>query len=186
MWVVEAVVLFPKLLWLAESVEQKYDCGGSWRERLQSSQLFAWSVHVWRSRIRGPLAPPSGSAALGDLFIEESKTGTLILISQSSGIQNCQTKSFASYLMSHTHLHVCWYWLHAGRDENVLANLRQYGLEAHYVDMVVADAARCVWKPQEIFDAIVTDRELASFLTVLWTDSEVFHFYCHKNYCPTT
>lgn len=113
---------------------------------------------------------PPGSAALGDLFIEESKTavdGTLILISQSSGIQNCQTKSFASYLMSHTHLHVCWYWLHAGRDENVLANLRQYGLEAHYVDMVVADAARCVWKPQEIFDAIVTDRELASFLTVL-------------------
>ena len=76
--------------------------------------------------------------------------------------------------MSHTHLHVCWYWLHAGRDENVLANLRQYGLEAHYVDMVVADAARCVWKPQEIFDAIVTDRELASFLTVLLTDSEVF------------
>lgn len=55
-------------------------------------------------------------------------------------------------------------WLRAGRDENVLANLRQYGLESHYVDMVVADAARCVWKPQEIFDAIVTDRELASFL----------------------
>ena len=51
-------------------------------------------------------------------------------------------------------------------DENVLANLRQYGLEAHYVDMVVADAARCVWKPQEIFDAIVTDRELAFFLSV--------------------
>lgn len=55
-------------------------------------------------------------------------------------------------------------WLRADRDENVLANLRQYGLESHYVDMVVADAASCVWKPQEIFDAIITDRELASFL----------------------
>lgn len=49
--------------------------------------------------------------------------------------------------------------MHKGRDENVRANLRQYGLEAHYVDMLVADAARCIWRCQEVFDAIVTDRE---------------------------
>ena len=48
----------------------------------------------------------------------------------------------------------------AGKDENVCANLRQYGLEDHYVDMLVADAAKSVWRNQEIFDAIVTDRRL--------------------------
>ena len=38
------------------------------------------------------------------------------------------------------------------------ANLRQYGLEDHYIDMLVADADKCIWRNQEIFDAIVTDR----------------------------
>ena len=97
------------------------------------------------------------------MFIEEGKTavnGTVILISKSS-IWYCRKNVLLA-----TYSSVCWCWLYAGRDENVLANLRQYGLEAHYVDMVVADAARCVWKPQEIFDAIVTDRELAYFLSV--------------------
>lgn len=45
------------------------------------------------------------------------------------------------------------------KDENVLANLRQYGLERQYIDILVADAAKCVWREQEIFSAIVTDRE---------------------------
>lgn len=44
-----------------------------------------------------------------------------------------------------------------GLDENVRANLRQYGLERQYVDMLVADAAKCVWRQQELFDAILTD-----------------------------
>ena len=39
------------------------------------------------------------------------------------------------------------------------ANLRQYGLESRYVDMMVADAAQYPWKEQEVFDAIVTDRK---------------------------
>lgn len=39
------------------------------------------------------------------------------------------------------------------------ANLRQYGLEHRYVDMLVADAASSIWRQKEIFDAIVTDRE---------------------------
>lgn len=49
---------------------------------------------------------------------------------------------------------------YAGLDENVRANLRQYGLESRYVDMLVADAAKCMWREQELFDAILTDREL--------------------------
>ena len=39
------------------------------------------------------------------------------------------------------------------------ANLRQYGLEQHYTDMLVADAASSIWRQQELFDAIVTDRK---------------------------
>ena len=48
-----------------------------------------------------------------------------------------------------------------GIDENVRANLRQYGLESRYVDMLVADAAKCAWREQELFNAILTDREIA-------------------------
>jgi tRNA (guanine10-N2)-methyltransferase len=51
--------------------------------------------------------------------------------------------------------------LEIGADENVRANLQQYGLESRYVDMLVADAAQCMWREQELFNAIVTDRELA-------------------------
>ena len=46
-----------------------------------------------------------------------------------------------------------------GRGESVEANLRQYGLEHRYVDMLVADAASSIWRQKEIFDAIVTDRK---------------------------
>lgn len=45
-----------------------------------------------------------------------------------------------------------------GKDENVSSNLRQYGLEDRYLDVLVADAARNVWRPGELFDAIITDR----------------------------
>ena len=46
-----------------------------------------------------------------------------------------------------------------GPDESVLTNLRQYGLESQFVDMLVADAAKSAWKQQEVFDAILTDRK---------------------------
>ena len=46
----------------------------------------------------------------------------------------------------------------AGKDENVSSNFRQYGLEDRYLDVLVADAARNVWRQGELFDAIITDR----------------------------
>ncbi|XP_066269435.1 tRNA (guanine(10)-N2)-methyltransferase homolog [Branchiostoma lanceolatum] len=44
-----------------------------------------------------------------------------------------------------------------GEDENIRANLRQYGLEHRYLDVLISDAARSVWRPCQLFDAIVTD-----------------------------
>lgn len=58
----------------------------------------------------------------------------------------------------------------ADKGESVRANLRQYGLEAFYLDMVITDAARCVWREGELFDAIITDRELVTRV--------LFGFYC--------
>ena len=49
-------------------------------------------------------------------------------------------------------------YTHVGKDENVLSNLHQYGLQHRYIDMLVADAAKCVWRQGELFDAIITDR----------------------------
>lgn len=43
------------------------------------------------------------------------------------------------------------------KDENVFSNLRQYGLGDCYLDVLVADAAKCVWRQGELFDAIITD-----------------------------
>ena len=51
------------------------------------------------------------------------------------------------------------YCVYIGNDENVLSNLRQYGLHDHYLDVLVADAARNVWREGEVFDAIITDRK---------------------------
>ena len=48
----------------------------------------------------------------------------------------------------------------AGKDENIRTNLRLYGLEAHYLDVLVADAANPVWRSHGTFDAIITDRTL--------------------------
>ncbi|XP_029452542.1 tRNA (guanine(10)-N2)-methyltransferase homolog isoform X1 [Rhinatrema bivittatum] len=44
-----------------------------------------------------------------------------------------------------------------GPDENIRANLRQYGLEKHYLDVLVSDASKSVWKKGPLFDAILTD-----------------------------
>ena len=65
--------------------------------------------------------------------------------------------------------------MHSGKDENVCANLRQYGLEKQYIDMLVADAAKCVWRQQEMFDAIVTDRKQTDIVLciILYSDLEL-------------
>nr|XP_003215629.1 PREDICTED: tRNA (guanine(10)-N2)-methyltransferase homolog [Anolis carolinensis] len=44
-----------------------------------------------------------------------------------------------------------------GPDENIRANLRQYGLEKHYLDAFVSDASRPIWRKGAQFDAIITD-----------------------------
>ena len=42
-----------------------------------------------------------------------------------------------------------------------MANLKQYGLERFYIDVLVSDAAKVVWRRSgDLFDAIVTDRKL--------------------------
>ncbi|XP_051920724.1 tRNA (guanine(10)-N2)-methyltransferase homolog isoform X1 [Hippocampus zosterae] len=44
-----------------------------------------------------------------------------------------------------------------GPDENIRANLRQYGTEKLYVDVMVSDASKPVWRETVLFDAIITD-----------------------------
>lgn len=62
------------------------------------------------------------------------------------------------------------------KSESVQANLRQYGLESQYLDVLVADASRPeIWRQQPLFDAIITDREtdvLIAFFNELnvWID----------------
>lgn len=47
-----------------------------------------------------------------------------------------------------------------GPDENIRANLRQYGLEKHYLDVLVSDASKPIWRKRVQFDVIITDRKL--------------------------
>ncbi|XP_067558280.1 tRNA (guanine(10)-N2)-methyltransferase homolog isoform X2 [Pseudorca crassidens] len=44
-----------------------------------------------------------------------------------------------------------------GPDENIRANLRQYGLEKYYLDVLVSDASTPSWRKGTYFDAIITD-----------------------------
>ncbi|XP_077156245.1 tRNA (guanine(10)-N(2))-methyltransferase TRMT11 isoform X5 [Paroedura picta] len=44
-----------------------------------------------------------------------------------------------------------------GPDENIRANLRQYGLENYYLDILVSDASKPIWRKGMQFDAIITD-----------------------------
>ncbi|KAM4581593.1 tRNA (guanine(10)-N(2))-methyltransferase TRMT11 isoform 2-T2 [Odontesthes bonariensis] len=44
-----------------------------------------------------------------------------------------------------------------GPDENIRANLRQYGTEKMYVDVMLSDASKPVWRNAPMFDAIITD-----------------------------
>ncbi|KAK7091203.1 tRNA (guanine(10)-N2)-methyltransferase homolog [Littorina saxatilis] len=44
------------------------------------------------------------------------------------------------------------------KDESIRANLRQYGMESRYLDVLVADASRHdLWRNMPLFDAIITD-----------------------------
>ncbi|XP_041758389.1 tRNA (guanine(10)-N2)-methyltransferase homolog [Coregonus clupeaformis] len=44
-----------------------------------------------------------------------------------------------------------------GPDENIRANLRQYGSEKLYVDVLVSDASKPIWRDGVLFDVIITD-----------------------------
>ncbi|KAM8946538.1 tRNA (guanine(10)-N(2))-methyltransferase TRMT11 [Pelodytes ibericus] len=44
-----------------------------------------------------------------------------------------------------------------GPDENIRANLRQYGLEKYYLDVLLSDASKPIWRKGPLFDAIITD-----------------------------
>uniref|UniRef100_A0A668AGX2 tRNA (guanine(10)-N(2))-methyltransferase TRMT11 n=1 Tax=Myripristis murdjan TaxID=586833 RepID=A0A668AGX2_9TELE len=44
-----------------------------------------------------------------------------------------------------------------GPDENIRANLRQYGTQRSYLDVMVSDASKPVWRDTVLFDAIITD-----------------------------
>ncbi|XP_073193338.1 tRNA (guanine(10)-N(2))-methyltransferase homolog isoform X3 [Lepidochelys kempii] len=44
-----------------------------------------------------------------------------------------------------------------GPDENIRANLRQYGLEKYYLDALISDASKPIWRKGMLFDAIITD-----------------------------
>ncbi|XP_072175830.1 tRNA (guanine(10)-N(2))-methyltransferase homolog [Diadema setosum] len=44
-----------------------------------------------------------------------------------------------------------------GRDENIRANLKQYGLDHKYIDVLISDFSRNIWREQPLFDAIITD-----------------------------
>lgn len=43
------------------------------------------------------------------------------------------------------------------KDESIAANMRQYGMSSHYLDVVVADFSYPLWRPDLRIDAIVTD-----------------------------
>jgi len=60
-----------------------------------------------------------------------------------------------------------------GKDENVLANFKQYGVFSNYIDVLVADASRQVWRDDLRFDCIITDRKRLLFLCYVY----VFYIY---------
>ncbi|XP_035207754.1 tRNA (guanine(10)-N2)-methyltransferase homolog, partial [Stegodyphus dumicola] len=42
-------------------------------------------------------------------------------------------------------------------DENIRANMKQYGFESQYLDVIVSDAALPLWRMPSFFDVIITD-----------------------------
>lgn len=51
-----------------------------------------------------------------------------------------------------------------GPDENIRANLRQYGTEKMYLDVMVSDASKPVWREAALFDAVITDRRSSQLI----------------------
>lgn len=49
-------------------------------------------------------------------------------------------------------------------DENTRANMKQYGYESQYMDVIVADSSLPLWRSPSFFDAIVTDRKQFSLI----------------------
>lgn len=45
------------------------------------------------------------------------------------------------------------------KDESVHSNLRQYGCETRYLDVIVSDFSNSVWRQDIKFDSIITDRK---------------------------
>ena len=43
------------------------------------------------------------------------------------------------------------------KDETIRHSLKEYGMEAYFVDALLCDAANHAWRPNELFDAIITD-----------------------------
>lgn len=60
-----------------------------------------------------------------------------------------------------------------GPDENIRANLRQYGLEKYYLDALVSDSSRPVWRKGMLFDAIITDRKFVNAFCCLITMTQI-------------
>ncbi|KAK2114299.1 tRNA methyltransferase 11 [Saguinus oedipus] len=63
-----------------------------------------------------------------------------------------------------------------GPDENIRANLRQYGLEKYYLDVLVSDASKPSWRKGTYFDAIITDLILEN--SVGWNHLVLLWFEC--------
>lgn len=52
-------------------------------------------------------------------------------------------------------------------DESVHANLKQYGTEDRYIDVVIGDSSLPLWYEQLKLDGIVTDRKYHATLKIL-------------------
>lgn len=46
---------------------------------------------------------------------------------------------------------------HRDADESILANMHQYGLQDLYMDVVIGDTSRPLWRTVPLYDAIITD-----------------------------
>lgn len=63
-----------------------------------------------------------------------------------------------------------------GPDENIRANLRQYETEKFYVDVLVSDSSKAIWRQGPLFDAIVTDRTLIIYHCERWHATNISAF----------
>ncbi|XP_031757878.1 tRNA (guanine(10)-N2)-methyltransferase homolog isoform X3 [Xenopus tropicalis] len=83
-------------------------------------------------------------------------TGGLLVSSAHFGAYVCGTEidyNTVHGLGKATRMNQKW----RGPDENIRANLRQYGLEKYYLDVLLSDASKPVWRKAPLFDAIITD-----------------------------